>query len=196
MKFHVNQIVFNHQIKAPVKVLGFDNGKVVIKTKTGNPESVEPKILGPYKSKKSKIAKIKIKYFSDIEKIKEICVGNWIDLRSAETVEMKSGEYKLISLGVGMKLPYGHEAHLIPRSSTFKNYGIIQANSMGLIDNSYSGNEDIWRFPAYATKDTVINKNDRIAQFRIVPIQPKIQFIEVENLDETSRGGIGSTGIN
>lgn len=139
--------------------------------------------------------KIKIKYFdNEIDKIEKISKGDLIDLRAAETVEMKKGDFKLIKLGVGMKLPEGYKANVYPRSSTYKNFGIILANSVGQIDNSYSGNSDEWKFPAIALKDTVIHKNDRICQFEIQKIQPEIEFEEVECLDEVSRGGIGSTG--
>lgn len=139
---------------------------------------------------------IKIKYFSnEIDKIEKISKGDWIDLRSAETVELKAGDFKLIKLGVGMKLPEGYEAHVVPRSSTFKTWGIIQTNSIGIIDNSYSGDNDEWRMPVYATRDTVINLNDRICQFRIEKNQPEIMFTEVEHLDSVDRGGIGSTGV-
>lgn len=140
---------------------------------------------------------IKIKYHTDeIDKIKEIAVGDWIDLRSAETVAMNTGDFKLISLGVSMKLPEGYEAHVVPRSSTFKKWGVLQTNSMGIIDNSYSGTNDIWRFPALAVRDTVINKNDRICQFRIVKRQPTVEFEEMDTLDAVDRGGFGSTGAN
>lgn len=139
---------------------------------------------------------ILIKYHADIERIKKIEQGDWIDLRSAEDVTLKFGESKVISLGVSMKLPDGYEAHVAPRSSTFKNFGIILVNSMGIIDNSYCGNDDIWRFPALCMKQegTVIKKGDRICQFRIVEKQPEIKFTEVEKLDGKNRGGIGSTG--
>lgn len=138
---------------------------------------------------------IKIKYFDkEIDKIEKINKGDLIDLRAAETVEMKAGDFKLIKLGIGMKLPEGYKANVYPRSSTYKNFGIIQANSVGQIDNSYSGDNDEWRFPAIALRDTVIHKNDRICQFEIQKIQPDIEFEEVEYLDEVSRGGIGSTG--
>ena len=138
---------------------------------------------------------IKIKYFDkEIDKVEKISKGDLIDLRSAETVELKKGEFHLIPLGVGMKLPDGYKANMYPRSSTYKNFGIIQANSVGQIDNSYSGDADEWRFPAIALRNTVIHKNDRICQFEIQKIQPEIEFIEVEHLDEVSRGGIGSTG--
>jgi len=139
---------------------------------------------------------IKIKYFdNEIDKIEKINKGDLIDLRAAETVEMKKGDFKLIKLGVGMKLPDGYKANMYPRSSTYKNFGIILANSVGQIDNSYSGDSDEWKFPAIALRDTVIHKNDRICQFEIQRIQPEIEFIEVEHLDEESRGGIGSTGM-
>ena len=138
---------------------------------------------------------IKIKYFdNEIDKIQKIDKGDWIDLRAAETVELKAGEFKLIKLGVGMKLPDGYEAHIVPRSSTFKNFGIIQTNHCGIIDNSYCGDNDQWLFPAYALRDTIIHKNDRICQFRIVEKQPELTFEEVEHLEDTDRGGFGSTG--
>lgn len=140
--------------------------------------------------------KIRIKYFSDKIKRLEYIDGksDWIDLRASETVELKAGEFRLIPLGVAMELPKGYEAHLVPRSSTFKNYGILQTNSCGIIDCSYCGDEDMWRMPVYATRDTVICENDRICQFRIVENQPKITFDEVESLNNESRGGFGSTG--
>lgn len=138
---------------------------------------------------------IKIKYFDqEIEKIEKINKGDWIDLRSAESVAIKKGEYYLIRLGVGMILPDGYEAHIVPRSSTPSKFGIMCANSVGIIDNSYSGDADEWMFPAVAIRDTVILKNDRICQFRIVKNQPEIVFNEVDHLGEKSRGGIGSTG--
>lgn len=138
---------------------------------------------------------IKIKYFTDIEKIKPIEKGDWIDLRAAETVELKKGEFKLIPLGIGMELPEDYEAHVVPRSSTYKNFKIIETNSMGIIDNSYCGDNDQWFFPAYALEDTIINKNDRICQFRIMEKQPKINFEEVNELKNPDRGGHGSTGV-
>lgn len=140
---------------------------------------------------------IKIKYFTDeIDKIQKIDKGDWIDLRSAETITLKAGEFKLIPLGIAMELPKGYEAHAVPRSSTYKNFGIIQTNHCGIIDESYCGDNDQWYFPAYALRDTTINVNDRICQFRIVEKQPPIEFIEVETLGNDDRGGIGSTGTN
>lgn len=139
---------------------------------------------------------IKIKYHdTEIEKIKKIKVGDWIDLRAAESVKIKKGEFKIISLGVSMQLPEGYEAHIAPRSSTFKNFGIMCANSFGIIDESYCGDNDIWRFPAIALRKTKINKGDRICQFRIVKKMPEVEFIEVETLGNPDRGGIGSTGV-
>lgn len=142
--------------------------------------------------------KIKVKYFTDkIEKLKYIDgKSDWIDLRAAEDLEMKAGEFSLIPLGVAMELPSGYEAHVVPRSSTFKNFGIILTNSMGIIDEIYCGNNDQWHFPAYALCDTVIHTNDRICQFRIMEHQPAIEFNEVYNLSNEDRGGIGSTGKN
>ena len=138
---------------------------------------------------------IKIKYFTnEIDKVSKIEKGDWIDLRAAQTVELKAGEFKLIPLGIAMQLPKGYEAHMVPRSSTFKTWGIIQTNHMAVIDESYCGDNDEWRYPAYAVRDTVININDRICQFRIMKKQPKIDFEEVEVLGNDDRGGIGSTG--
>lgn len=141
---------------------------------------------------------IKIRYASDeISKLEYIDgKSDWIDLRAAENVTMKAGEFKLISLGVAMELPKGYEAHIVPRSSTFKNFGVIQTNHCGIIDGSYCGNDDIWRFPAYAVRDTEIKVNDRICQFRIFENQPVIRFDEVERLEGGNRGGFGSTGKN
>ncbi len=136
-----------------------------------------------------------IKYHStEIDDIMSIEKGDWIDLRSAEDVTLKSGEFKLISLGISMKLPKGHEAHLAPRSSTFKNFGIIQANSVGVIDETFCGEDDIWRFPAIALRDTEIKKNERICQFRIIEKMCNIEFTSVDKLDGANRGGFGSTG--
>nr|DAJ99226.1 MAG TPA: dUTPase [Caudoviricetes sp.] len=139
---------------------------------------------------------INIKYLTDIiDKLTYIDgKSDWIDLRAAETVDMEPMEFKLIPLGIAMQLPAGYEAHVIPRSSTFKNFGIIQANSMGLIDESYCGDNDQWYFPAIALRKTTILANDRICQFRIMKHQPQIEFREVDNLNNESRGGIGSTG--
>ena len=141
---------------------------------------------------------IKIIYHNqNIDKIVNIeNKSDWYDLRAAETVEMKAGDYKLISLGVSMKLPEGYEAHVVPRSSTFKNFGVLQTNSFGVIDNSYSGTNDIWRFPALAMRDTVIHEGDRICQFRIMKKQPEIEFVEVEEMEDENRGGFGHTGKN
>ena len=139
---------------------------------------------------------IKIKYFDkDIDKLEYIDgKSDWIDLRASEEVELKQGDFKLIPLGVAMELPNGYEAHIAPRSSTFKNFGIIQANSVGVVDQSYCGDNDMWKFPAIAMRDTIIHKNDRICQFRIMRNQPEIVFKEVEKLEGNNRGGFGSTG--
>lgn len=141
---------------------------------------------------------IKIKYFTEFkedEKIKKISKGDWIDLRAAEDVILREHEFKLIPLGVGMILPDGYEAHLVPRSSTFKNFGIIQTNHQGVVDNSYSGENDQWFFPAFALRATKINKGERICQFRIIEKMPEVNIVEVEHLNEISRGGFGSTGV-
>lgn len=143
--------------------------------------------------------KIKVKYFENhegltVEPLKKIDKGDWIDLRANETISLRKGDFRLIPLGVGMKFPEGYEAHIVPRSSTFKNYGILQVNSTGIIDNSYSGNNDQWLMPVYATRNTVIQRNDRICQFRVVEKQPIIEFNTVDMLDDIDRGGFGSSG--
>ena len=139
---------------------------------------------------------LKIRYLSDkIEKLRFIDgKSDWIDLRSAEEVNMKAGEARLISLGIAVQLPKGYEAHVVPRSSTFKNFGLLQTNSCGLIDGSYCGDNDQWFFPALAMRDTEIHVNDRICQFRIMEHQPQIIFEETEKLDGKDRGGFGTTG--
>lgn len=139
---------------------------------------------------------IKIKYFTDkIEKLTYIDgKSDWIDLRAAEDVDLKQGEFKLIPLGVAMQLPKGYEAHIVPRSSTFKNFGIIQTNHQGVVDCSYCGDNDQWFMPVLAMRDTHISLGDRICQFRIMENQPKIVFDEVASLDGVDRGGFGSTG--
>lgn len=138
---------------------------------------------------------IKIKYhYDDSPKLEQVEGSDWIDLYTAEETYIKSGEMKLIPLGVSMKLPAGYEAHVIPRSSTYKKWGVIEANSMGLIDESYCGDGDQWHFPALAIRPTHIPKGTRICQFRIMRKQPTIFFSEVDALGEKDRGGFGSTG--
>ena len=140
--------------------------------------------------------KIRIKYFSD--QIEKLCYidgkSDWIDLRCAEEITLKQGEFKLVPLGVAMQLPKGYEAHVVPRSSTFKNFGVIQTNHCGIIDESYSGDNDQWYMPVLAMRDTQIHVNDRICQFRIFEHQPAIEFEETDHLDGADRGGFGSTG--
>lgn len=139
---------------------------------------------------------IKIKYLNDEITRLEYIDGksDWIDLRAAEEVELKAGEFKLIHLGVAMQLPEGYEAHIVPRSSTFKKWGIIQTNHCGIVDNSYCGPNDWWRMPVFALRDTKIEVNDRICQFRIQKNQPTLVFNEVEEMEANNRGGFGSTG--
>ena len=140
---------------------------------------------------------IKIKYHdSNLIKLERINgdSSDWIDLRAAETVEMRAGEFRIISLGVSMKLPDGYEAHIAPRSSTYKKWGVLQTNSVGVIDNSFSGNNDIWGFPALAMRDTIIHKGDRICQFRLYKRMEPVTFVEVEQMEDSDRGGFGSSG--
>ena len=139
--------------------------------------------------------KILIKYHDEeLERIEKIAQGDWIDLRAAETVELKAFEHRIVSLGVSMRLPEGYEAHIVPRSSTFKKWGILQTNHIGIIDNSYSGDNDVWCMSVLAMRDTVIHKNDRICQFRIVKKMEEVSFEIVERLEGPDRGGFGSTG--
>ena len=139
---------------------------------------------------------IQVKYFAD--DMEPLCYvdgkSDWIDLRTAEEVTLKAGEFRLIPLGIAVALPEGYEAHIVPRSSTFKNYGILQTNSMGVVDYSYRGDHDQWKTPVYATRDVTIEKGARICQFRIMKNQPRLEFAAVEHLDSPDRGGFGSTG--
>ena len=140
--------------------------------------------------------KIKIHYFSpDAPRLKVTTKGDWIDLYVSETVTLHKGDFALVPLGVSMQLPAGWEARTVPRSSAFRRWGIVQPNSVGVIDNSYCGTNDEWKLPVYATRDTVIEKGDRICQFRVFENQPPIEFEEADELSEVDRGGFGSTGV-
>lgn len=139
---------------------------------------------------------IKIKYHADIDPVRQVDGSDWIDLRAAEDVLLQPGQYRRISLGVSVELPQGYEAVIIPRSSTFEKYGVVCANSLGLIDEKYKGNNDVWQFPAYATRDCFIPKNTRMCQFRIQKHQPNLSIQVVEDLGNEGRGGFGSTGTN
>ena len=141
---------------------------------------------------------IEIKYLSDkIEPLRYIGgKSDWIDLRAAEDIELKAGEFRLIPLGIAVRLPEGYEAYVVPRSSLYRNYGIIQANSFGVVDETYCGDNDEWFFPALAMRDTVVHANDRICQFRIMKHQPPLEFVVREHLGDTDRGGFGATGRN
>ena len=147
--------------------------------------------------------KIKIKYFDNAKELNMIEKGNWCDLYANKDMFIPEGEKMMIPLGVAMQLPEGYEAHVVPRSSTFKTWGIIQTNHMGVIDNSYCGDNDQWFYPAYCLEPknfidnqygTLIRKGDKIAQFRIIEVQPKLEFEKVELLGNKDRGGFGSTG--
>ncbi len=149
----------------------------------------------PPKKKTEAQLEVLVKYHDkDLGKIEKIPVGDWIDLRSAVRVDMKAGDFLVIPLGVSMKLPEGYEAHVLPRSSTFKKWGVLMTNGMGVIDESYCGDRDIWGFPALAMRETTIFKGDRICQFRIVKKMPAVTFTEVDHLSDENRGGFGSTG--
>lgn len=130
----------------------------------------------------------------NMPKLEKVDNGDWIDLRASVGGSFKKGDFALIDLGVSMRLPEGYEAHIAPRSSTFKHWGIIQCNSVGVVDNSFSGTNDVWKMPCFFTRDTVIEPNDRICQFRIVKKMKPVSFTEVTELDNTDRGGFGSSG--
>lgn len=131
----------------------------------------------------------------DLEKLSVAVNGDWVDLRCADTVRLDAGQFAILPLGVSMRLPDGYEAHIAPRSSTFKRWGILQTNGVGVIDNSYSGDNDIWGMPVYATRETTVCKGDRVCQFRIMRRMEPVRFEEVAHLDGDDRGGFGSTGI-
>lgn len=142
------------------------------------------------------MAEIKIKYHNpNLLALTPAHKGEWIDLRAAEDVDLKAGDFKLINLGISVKVPDGYESIVAPRSSTFKNFGIIQTNSIGVIDNAYSGEDDVWFYPVLAIRDTHIAMNDRIAQFRVQPVQPPFGTVKVDHMEYESRGGHGSTGV-
>ncbi len=152
------------------------------------------RIIRFYKNTDTSDLTIDIKYLPNAHPLEKIEVGSWIDLYTYEETTIKQGEQKYINLGVAMKLPEGYEAIMAPRSSTFKNWGITQTNSIGVIDSSYCGDNDIWMFPAHATKTITIPAGTRICQFRIQEEQPTIKFNVVESLGTEDRGGLGSTG--
>ena len=137
---------------------------------------------------------LKVKYIRDVMKLEQFDMGDWIDLRCAEDLYLQKGKVYAIPLGVAMELPEGYEAIMAPRSSTFKHWGLLAANSIGVIDEAYKGDGDEWHFLALPTRDTHVLKNERICQFRIIEHQPTLQLVEVESLDNEDRGGIGSTG--
>ena len=141
-------------------------------------------------------AKLKIKYH--VKELEKLCYidgkSDWIDLRVAENVSMKQGEYRLISMGISVEIPKGYEMLIVPRSSAYKNFGILQTNAMGVVDESFCGDNDIIHMPILAMRDTEIHINDRIGQFRLMPHQPEVHFIEVDHLDKEDRGGFGTTG--
>lgn len=149
----------------------------------------------PPKKKTPDVLEVLIKYHDeDLGKIEKIPVGDWIDLRAAERADMEPNEFKVISLGISVKLPEGYEMHILPRSSTFRRWGILMTNSMGIIDESFCGENDILGFPALAMRSTTIFKGDRICQFRIMKKMPEVRFTEVDHMEDEDRGGFGSTG--
>ncbi|EQB4340936.1 TPA: dUTP diphosphatase [Clostridium botulinum] len=167
---------------------------------------------------------VRIKYHHNNEdwKLKKIDKGDWIDVRACNikvvmntkglkkesesnlftkihngktTVYYRKDDVLKIKLGFSMELPTEYEAYVLPRSSTFKNYGLLLVNSEGVIDESYCGNNDEWMMIFYATRDGEIELGERMGQFRIQEKMPTLKFIEVEDLGNEDRGGIGSTGV-
>ena len=153
--------------------------------------------------------KLRIKYFEGATRLQKIVKGNWIDVYANEDVFIPKNEMRLIPLGFALELPKGWEGHLAPRSSTFKTWGVIQTNHVGVIDDTYVGNNDQWMLPLYCLQPkheyyggdipasrpgTWIKKGDKIAQFRIMEVMPEIEFEEVDSLDNEDRGSFGSTG--
>lgn len=195
VKGKVRAILSNDQYKVEV-ITAFNKERGERTTKL---PTVSAKDLAVYREPKNKRThqplKIQVKYFSDIEPLAKIQIGDWIDLRASEDIILNQFEDKMIPLGIGMKLPVGYEANIVPRSSTYKHFKIIQTNSFGVVDNSYSGNDDQWHFPALAIQDTYIKKGDRICQFRINKVMSPLEIETVEFLGEVSRGGFGTTGV-
>lgn len=137
---------------------------------------------------------LRIKFIEDVYEIEKH--GDWFDLRCVEDIKMERGDFKYISLGVAIELPKGYEAIVAPRSSTFSRYGIIQANSIGIIDEGYNGDNDVWHFPAYCLwRQTEIPAGSRLCQFRIIEHQPNIAFTISSELGNKDRGGLGSSGL-
>jgi len=205
LRIEFNQITSNIELYLQNKQIGFvsekDDKEVIrIDEQWFEIDTIEAiqrmkeYIMQEYNLEDKSAMKITIQYLDDtVKRLSVIDKGDWIDLYAAETVELKQGEFRLIHLGVAMKLPEGYEAHIVPRSSTFKKWGIIQANHMGIVDNSYSGPNDWWKMTALAMRDTVIEKGDKICQFRIMERQPKVILVEGK-MEGADRGGFGSTG--
>lgn len=144
--------------------------------------------------------KIKIKYLQDATRMNKITKGNWIDVYAYQDTFVPEGERAMINLGFALELPKGWEGHLAPRSSTFKTWGVIQTNSVGVVDDTYIGDNDIWHMPVYCLQakhdnGTWIKKGDKIGQFRIMEVMPEIEFEEVESFGNQDRGGFGTTGV-
>lgn len=137
---------------------------------------------------------IKIKYLPGSPHLTINSNGSWIDLYTYEDTVLQPGDFKIISLGIAMKLPDGYEANFVPRSSTFKRWGVLQTNCYSVIDPTYCGDSDIWSYPVYATRAVTIPKGTRLCQFRINRVQPAIRFEEVSTLGDTDRGGFGTSG--
>lgn len=137
---------------------------------------------------------IRIKYKDGADRLAKTEKGDWVDCYVYSDLSLSKGDYAQVDLGFSCELPEGYEAHIAPRSSTFKRYGVIQTNSVGVVDSSYCGNDDVWQMPVYATRDVEIPKGTRLCQFRIVPVQPAVAFEEVDDLGNENRDGFGSTG--
>lgn len=148
--------------------------------------------------------KLRIKYFEGATRLQKIAKGNWIDVYANKDVFIKLGDRAMVPLGFALELPQGWEGHLAPRSSTFKTWGIIQTNSIGVVDDTYIGDNDQWHMPVFCLQGkhieveeqgTWIRKGDKIGQFRIMEVMPEIEFEEVDTFGNSDRGGFGTTGV-
>lgn len=158
-------------------------------------DSIDKIVDAAMRISKHEIEEVKVRYLPGAPHIEQVGWGSWIDLYTYEDVTLKAGQREYISMGVAMQLPQGYEAILAPRSSTFKRYGLLQSNSIGVIDSTYNGDDDIWCMPVVATRDIYIPKGTRICQFRIQKEQPKIHFVTVSSLGNENRNGFGSSGV-
>jgi dUTP pyrophosphatase len=138
--------------------------------------------------------RIKVKYKENSPELTQTDKGGCIDLYNYNDLTLKRGEFGFIDFGIAIELPQGYDAIILPRSSTFKKYGLLLTNSAGYIDNSYNGDNDYWLGCVYATRDIQIPAGTRCFQFRLVKTQPSLQIVSVDSLGNEDRSGFGSSG--